>query len=75
MSERARFIGSIIFFIFCAVFIVYGLTIDESVSAESLENHCDYIGSVGNVAYGYCIDPNTGLEFIGSSNGYMEIIK
>lgn len=74
MSESVRFVLGLVFCILTLGISYYGFTTGK-VKGESLENHCTYIGSVGNVAYGYCIDPNTNLEFIGSSNGYMEIVK
>lgn len=74
MSETMKTILGSIFFILMLVISVIGFNMSESVQAAS-ENNCLYIGSVGTVSYGYCEDPNTGLEFIGSSNGYMEIIE
>lgn len=67
-------------FTVCAIFILFTILSFgfinriEPVEAET-KNNCTYIGSVGTVAYSYCIDPDTGIEFIASSNGYMEIIK
>lgn len=75
MDDNMRAVFGGIFFIFMLVLSLIGFSNIGKPAQAASENNCLYIGSVGTVAYGYCQDPNTGLEFIGSSNGYMEIIE
>lgn len=74
MSYKARGILIITLIILFVFVVVTGIYLSEPALATT-NNNCQVVGSIGNVLYSLCTDPETNVQFIGNNAGYFEVIQ